>query len=661
MSSFQGAHDFNIENLIQAQTYTTVTVGSSTSPLEVLRGHIEPGALHNSRERAEAPNKCHPDTRVAVQEEILRWVAEPIRPTEQILWVTGPAGAGKTAIAGSIADTCYERGDLAASFFFSSFSGEVNRCRKRCLVSTLAYQLRQHPALQGISREMLASIENDPAIFEKCLLDQLKLLILNPLGSFCDRGVGPSQPDAVWRPIIIIDGLDECGPDEEGDPSKVRSGLPPRTKENEHEEILSILKYALDSSAFPFRIILFSRPERAIRQFFSTELESGGFFSKIFLDEKYNPSLDIARYLRFKFASIRDRYRLPDNWPTEEQMEALLEAASGQFIYAATIIRYVEDTRNPPVIQLNHLLEVHSPSSTPLESLDALYTQIIDTSPNPFASLCWLWAIQKLIIWPHSPLALPALFCNQFLASIPGEAEYLLGNLTSLIDIPPIGDATSPYKFYHRTLLDFIGQPSRHAKVAGAVEAKNGLELQYSSGINLFITQYIKVLMNKGPCIPLEKGIELFLDYFGTLPVYSFASLYIARFSRTPAWVHDSLSSCDVPWWMNRITTTYNAMLGYHQFELLSIVHFGCPWYRCSAACRYWKKSILNCRTLVPIEYYSSENPQKRVPFWHTRSQLSTSWFWKNVHLLVPVDSLAVSDLDEGETSERMGERMEDT
>ncbi|KAF5324674.1 hypothetical protein D9611_004095 [Ephemerocybe angulata] len=639
MSSFQGAHDFNIENLIQAQIYTTVTVGSSTSPLEVLRGHIAPGALHNSRERAEAPNKCHPDTRVAVQEEILRWVAEPIRPTEQILWVTGPAGAGKTAIAGSIADTCYERGDLAASFFFSSFSGEVNRRRKQCLVSTLAYQLRQHPALQGISREMLASIDNDPAVFE----------------NFVARGFGPSQSGA-WCPVIIIDGLDECEPDEDEDAQKVASGLPPRTREDEHQEILSILKYALDSSAFPFRIIIFSRPERAIRQFFSKELESGGYFSKIFLDERYNPGLDIGRYLRSRFAAIRDRYHLPNTWPTEEQIQALLEAASGQFIYAATVIRYVEDNKNLPVIQLKHLLEVHSPSSTPLEPLDALYTQIINTSPDPFSSLCWLYAIERLKLWRKTALTsdLPALFCNQFLATIPGEVEYLLGNLTSLVDVPPIGDATSPYKFYHRTLQEFIRRPSRHAKVAGAREA-----LDCQAGLNLLLSQYIKVLANKGPCIPLEQDVETFLEYFDCLALTPIIMKeFSLTFLRTP--VYDSLLACDVPWWMNRICSMNVVVRSYVFSQLSIIIHSNCQRYRCRPACNYWKESILKCRTLVPID----DNPQnrgKRVSFWHTRSHLSTSWFWKNVHLLVPADSLAVNDLDEGETSERTGERMEDT
>ena len=55
----------------------------------------------------------------------------------KILHLTGPAGTGKTAIAGSIADTCDEEGLLAGSFFFASFVASETRRSKRCLVATL--------------------------------------------------------------------------------------------------------------------------------------------------------------------------------------------------------------------------------------------------------------------------------------------------------------------------------------------------------------------------------------------------------------------------------------------------------------------------------------------------------------------------------------------
>jgi hypothetical protein len=42
------------------------------------------------------------------------------------------------------------------------------------------------------------------------------------------------------------------------------------------------------------------------------------------------------------------------------------------------------------------------------------------------------------------------------------EAEHLLGNLHSLIRIPPPNaQATTTYDFYHKSLLDFLEDPER--------------------------------------------------------------------------------------------------------------------------------------------------------------------------------------------------------
>ena len=85
-------------------------------------------AVHNSAARCDAP-KCHPETRKAVQEDILSWIRTDNEDEQgwRILFITGPAGTGKTAIAGSVAETCDDEGLLAGSFFFSSFMGKGAR------------------------------------------------------------------------------------------------------------------------------------------------------------------------------------------------------------------------------------------------------------------------------------------------------------------------------------------------------------------------------------------------------------------------------------------------------------------------------------------------------------------------------------------------------
>jgi hypothetical protein len=143
--------------------------------------HISRGAAHDSPERGPDAPKCAPETRKAVQEEILSWTGHgdrDVSPT-MILWLSGPAGAGKTAIAGLIADACQSQGWLAASFFFSGFvPTSPDRRSHMCLMPTLAYHLVQQSAIPELRDTILESITENPSVFEKCLEQQLEFLIL---------------------------------------------------------------------------------------------------------------------------------------------------------------------------------------------------------------------------------------------------------------------------------------------------------------------------------------------------------------------------------------------------------------------------------------------------------------------------------------------------
>jgi hypothetical protein len=92
-----------------------------------LQRHVSPDALHDSLERSNSP-KCHPDTRTAV----LSWAEDEDSET-QVLWLHGPAGAGKTAISHSVAEMSQERNQIAAGFFFSRTAAGRNheKCRHK--------------------------------------------------------------------------------------------------------------------------------------------------------------------------------------------------------------------------------------------------------------------------------------------------------------------------------------------------------------------------------------------------------------------------------------------------------------------------------------------------------------------------------------------------
>ncbi|TEB20989.1 hypothetical protein FA13DRAFT_173330 [Coprinellus micaceus] len=384
LNIFPNARRFTIQN-------QHISFGPSKSLFDYLSPHIAAGAAHNSDERCDAP-KCEQETRIAVQDEILGWIiggddhgdAQP----RKITWVTGPAGAGKTAILGSIADECQAQGLLAASFFFSSFSGSASRRSKRCLVATLAYHLQRHKSLQGYGDQLLSVMAKDQLALSQRLEDQAETLILGPL-----REIEGGYDRSAIPQVIIIDGVDEVEAEQYHDPSRQEAT---RRNEDDQVQILSILLQCAKDPAFPFRILIASRPERAIEDFFTNTADSHTL--RIFLDSKYNPDEDIELFLRAKFSEIRRRFRVSSTWPSDDAIRWIIDTASGQFIFAATAIRYISDPSYIPQQQLEHILCRLSEGDNrgnPYGALDRLYVHIFNSNPNPKLAVAWIGADRR--------------------------------------------------------------------------------------------------------------------------------------------------------------------------------------------------------------------------------------------------------------------------
>ncbi|KAJ2929277.1 hypothetical protein H1R20_g7812, partial [Candolleomyces eurysporus] len=343
---FSDAHDFSVKefNVINAGPH----IGD---PLNDLVSQIAIGALHDSAERCDAP-KCHPETRVAVQDEIYGWIVhgdpDPARKMAKIKWVTGPAGTGKSAIMGSVAET-----------------SSPDRRRKSAFIPTLAYQLAEY--LPALKNPIAQAIRDKPLLFKKNLRVQMEALILTPL-----RQVAI---ESKVSGVVLVDGVDECEVEQFFDshvsPVSPRAGESiRRTKDQDQLEILEVLQEAALNPAFPFRIVIASRPERVFRDYFNDDSHKSSFAPPLILDEKYNPNADIALFLRAKFSEIRRRYNFSPSWPSPEILATLLDQASGQFIYAVTVIRYITTSRY----------------GSPHALLDR-------SAPNPILAVQWLWVL----------------------------------------------------------------------------------------------------------------------------------------------------------------------------------------------------------------------------------------------------------------------------
>ena len=431
----------------------------------VLYKNIADAAIHNSSERGDAP-KCHEGTRVAVLEHITQWInGSGENSRKLVLWISGPAGSGKTAIMGSLADKCQEDGSLAASFFFSSSSKYPHERTKHRFVPTLAYQIQQHASVKGHFGQAIASaIVKDPAILGKHLKEQMEVLLLRPMRDH--RG----QRDASAFPtVIVIDGLDECEANQDKGSSQNGPQGPQQTRYRDWEEILSCLLQAAADPAFPFKFIIASRPERNVRNFLlQGPIADPRLGAHCFLGDEWDPSKDIDRFLLSQFRQIRREYphlRSPVHWPGEAIIARLVKAASGQFAYAQAIIRFIRTPSNPPQVQLEYVLGTRCDTGvTPLEYLDALYMKILNSTPNPALTFQWLsayrWFQRKT--GSRTPReTVTAWFFARFCETMAGEADIVFGDLAALVQIPDHSDVDSQYLFYHRDFLSFLDDPRR--------------------------------------------------------------------------------------------------------------------------------------------------------------------------------------------------------
>jgi hypothetical protein len=403
---------------------------------EIWQRHVSPDALHNSLEQSNSP-KCHPNTRTAVLKDILSWTEDDTSET-QVLWLHGPAGAGKTAIGHSVVEMSQERKQFAAGFFFSRTA--AGRNHEKCLIATIAYQLLQ--SIPEVRTFIEAVATKDPLIFTQSSSSQIRHLIVDPLKQMLAR---PHNP---FPRLIVIDGLDECSPQES------------------QTNVLTAIHTAFKQDSFPFRVLICSRAEPNIRDMFESELADSTH--QISLDDKYEPDIDIALYLRSKFSEIVRKHRrnrgirsLPLPWPSEKTIQTLVSKASGQFIYAATVIRYVDVRHERPDDRLKTVLGLSgSQSSNPFTELDELYQEIFRTVVDIPLTSRLLGALLLL----KTPLPVASL--ENLLRLQPGDAELALCHLHSVVrmpdDIASDDHASDDHiGLYHASLGDFLFDSQR--------------------------------------------------------------------------------------------------------------------------------------------------------------------------------------------------------
>ncbi|KAF9558774.1 hypothetical protein CPC08DRAFT_819124 [Agrocybe pediades] len=209
--------------------------------------NVATAALHDSVHVIDPP-KCYPNTRVAIIQNIIDWSVGTIRTNEElsakpILWLKGGAGAGKSAIARSVAERCSDEGLLLGTFFFGA--GDPTRNHVEKLVATISYQISI--VLPEFRDTVATFIEDDPLIFNRSIRTQFSTLIVRPLSIVLANR--PAASTATPR-LIIIDGLDEC------------------SSINSQRDLLFTLQEVTNTTSH-IRFLVCSRPESHLNSAFS--------------------------------------------------------------------------------------------------------------------------------------------------------------------------------------------------------------------------------------------------------------------------------------------------------------------------------------------------------------------------------------------------------
>jgi hypothetical protein len=392
---------------------------------------VSPNAFYDSDNRPDPP-KCHPNTRVAVINKIIDWATGMIETDAFMLWLYGPAGAGKTAIARKVAELFAEHGLLLASFLF--FRSDPKRNTMKPLVANIAYRVA---CVIPPTHELInTAMEADPLILSYSIEVQLTKLVLEPLRLLADQGYFINQQSPQ---LVVIDGLDEC------------------LDKGAQTSFIELLSSSVAQYPLPLKFLIVSRPEAHIKLAIA-HIGERSAVSHLELNNDFLPDEDIRRFLTDKFHDIKKCHPfcsgIPPLWPSRQQIDTLIHKASGQFIYASLAMRFINSALNSPMRQLDIVLELRPPINhdLPFAELDTLYTFILSCTKDSSLVLRILGVYDVVIDWEETIVKM----VEFSLGLEDGDFCIYLSALGSLLEVQE-----DVILFHHSSFMDFLRSPER--------------------------------------------------------------------------------------------------------------------------------------------------------------------------------------------------------
>jgi len=367
-------------------------------------------------------------TRKAVLWEIEHWLVG--EQGQQVFWLNGLAGTGKSTIAQTFAERMFADGRLGASFFCSR--DFADRSDLHAIFPTLAFQLAYQ--YQLFREQLLQVLKACPDVRRESLCSQMEKLLVGPLKA------------AHIPTLIIIDALDECKDEEPA------------------SAILSILsRYTNEIPNVKFFIT--GRPEPRIRSGF--RLESLLPITEVLKLHEVKPEAvnnDIKLFFQIQLTELvkkRSDCDLMEDWPSSSDIGILCEKAAGFFIFASTVVKLFTSKNRTPTEQLNRIISL--PQSTSHEGrsgIDSLYTQVLeqaisDVDMDDEELYSRFRTVVGAVLVVFNPLSVEAL---SDLLRVSGIST-TLRSLHSLLLVPTSKD--SPIRVFHKSFPDFLMDQER--------------------------------------------------------------------------------------------------------------------------------------------------------------------------------------------------------
>jgi hypothetical protein len=390
--------------------------------------------------------ECLQGTRTELLQEIMEWATSP--SSRSIFWLKGMAGTGKSTICRTVARSLKDTNHLGASFFFKRGEGDRGNAKK--FFPTLIRQLVLWSS--DLRPSVQKALNDDPSITSKSLREQFEKLLLQPLLSLEQSG---RQSQST---VMVIDALDECEHDQD-----IRN-------------IIQLLPLLQKAGLIRLRIFLTSRPELPISLGFS-EIGNQVYQDLALHDiSEQVTEHDIHLFLQDRFAKIRYDRNISQDWPGNGKIQELVRVCIPLFISAATVCRYIENSRWEPKLRLQELLKDQSKY---VSRMDKTYLPILtrlldDQESNESEQQQLLQEFQDIvgvIVLLAIPLSINTL--SLFLGIDADQINNRLDLFRSVLKLPC--DRDQPVRILHLSFRDFlvesrtkfhVDEPSKHKEIA---------------------------------------------------------------------------------------------------------------------------------------------------------------------------------------------------